>query len=356
MAASIPRDDLARAACDAFGPAVRVTGVDALVGDASTRRYVRVHLTGGGPATAVAMLLAEGRFGGGDELGGGAPSDELPFVTVARYLARHGMRVPAIYRDASREAGLLLLEDIGNTTLFAAASAEPARAPALFGDAVDLLVRLQTAGRQDPDPRCPAFARRFDAALARAEVEHFVDHGIESRHGIRLPPSERQAIIDGFEPVVRPFASGPTDLSHRDYMAWNVHVLDGRLVLIDFQDALIAPDAFDLAQLLTDRTTSTVIEPADERRLIERFVTARAAAGMPVAAGFEERYQQCALQHALKVIGRFTLLEVVRKKPGYLAYLPAVYGVARRAIAALPACRPGAELAARWVPELVEPV
>jgi aminoglycoside/choline kinase family phosphotransferase len=133
-------------------------------------------------------------------------------------------------------------------------------------------------------------------------------------------------------------------------------VLDGRLVLIDFQDALIAPDAFDLAQLLTDRTTSTVIEPADERRLIERFVTARAAAGMPVAAGFEERYQQCALQHALKVIGRFTLLEVVRKKPGYLAYLPAVYGVARRAIAALPACRPGAELAARWVPELVEPV
>jgi len=355
MAASIPRDDLARTACDAFGSAVRVTAVDALVGDASTRRYLRVHLAGGGPATAVAMVLAEGRFAGGDELGGDAAADELPFVAVARYLARHAMRVPAIYRDASREAGLLLLEDIGNTTLWAAASETPARAPALFGDAVDLLVRLQVAGRRDPDPRCPAFARRFDAMLARAEVEHFVDHGIESRHGIRLAPAERRDIIDAFEPVVAPFASGPTDLSHRDYMAWNVHVHDGELVLIDFQDALIAPDAFDVAQLLTDRSTSTLIGPADERRLIDRFIAARAAAGFAVEPGFEDRYQQCALQHALKVIGRFHLLEVVRKKPGYLAYLPAVYGVARRAIAALPACRAGGDLVARWVPELREP-
>jgi aminoglycoside/choline kinase family phosphotransferase len=47
-------------------------------------------------------------------------------------------------------------------------------------------------------------------------------------------------------------------------MAWNVHVDRERLVLIDFQDALMAPDAFDLAQLLTDRTTSTLVSPALE--------------------------------------------------------------------------------------------
>jgi hypothetical protein len=355
MVASIPRDDIARTVRATFGFSAQVIGVDLLTGDASNRRYVRVHLTGGGPATTVAMLLAEGRFaGGGDELGPAAAAAELPFVTIARYLSRHGLRTPIIYCDASRDAGLLLLEDIGDTTLWAAASATPESAPASFADAVDLLVRLQRAGATDPDPACPAFARRFDAALARAEVEHFVEHGIETRHGMRLSPAVRTAILEAFEPVVSQFADGPTVLSHRDYMAWNLHRHAGELVVIDFQDALIAPDAFDLAQLLTDRTTVNLIGPADERALIERFVTARTAAGLPVAPGFVDRYQRCALQHALKVIGRFHLLELVKKKPGYLEYLPAVYTVARRAVAALPECARGVALVAPWVPELQE--
>jgi aminoglycoside/choline kinase family phosphotransferase len=354
MPATIPREELARATCRAFGPAARVTRVDALAGDASSRRYLRLHLADAVPPTAVAMVLAEGRFGGGDELAAGPVPAELPFVTVARYLARHGLRVPHVHVDASREAGLLLLEDIGDTTLWRAASAVPARAPALFGAAVDLLVRLQLAGFADRDPACPAFARRFDAALARAEVEHFIDHGIETRHGVRLPDAERAAILEAFAPVVAPFADGPTLLSHRDYMAWNVHVHEGELVLIDFQDALIAPDAFDLAQLLTDRTTATLLDADAERALIERFVAARAHAGFPVDAGFADRYRRCVVQHALKVIGRFHLLELVNGRPGYLAYLPAVYAVLRRAAAALPECRRGIELVAPWVPELAE--
>jgi hypothetical protein len=135
-------------------------------------------------------------------------------------------------------------------------------------------------------------------------------------------------------------------------MAWNVHVMGDRLVLIDFQDALMAPDAFDLAQLLTDRTTSTVVTPALEEGLVARFLAARAEAGMPVAGDFMTRYRQCALQHALKVIGRFYFLERVKGKPGYLAYLPAVYGVGRRMFAALPALAPVQARVAAYVPEL----
>ena len=355
MVGSIPRDDIAQAVQRAFGPSVEVRAAQPLAGDASTRRYVRVGLAGGGPPTAVAMLLAEGRFAGGDEIGSATAAAELPFVSMARYLASHRLRVPAVYCDASREHGLLLLEDIGDTTLWTAASRSPAEARGLFAEAVDVLAALQEAGSRDPDPACPAFGRRFDAALAAAEVEHFVDHGIETRHGIRLSADVRASILDAFAPCVQPFATGPTDLSHRDYMAWNLHRHGGTLVMIDFQDALIAPDAFDLAQLLTDRTTSALLSPDDTRLLIDRFSRRRAELGLPLEPGFTDRYERCALQHALKVIGRFHLLEMVKGKPGYLAYLPAVYGVARRALAALPDCRRGGELVARWVPELGEP-
>lgn len=342
----------ARAIGAAFGDAARVTASTRLCGDASNRTYVRLSLGTHVPPTAVAMQLGEGRFVGGDELGGGGSGDELPFVNVGRYLARHGLPVPQVYHDAARRDGLVLIEDIGDTNLWTAAEAAAPDVEALFGDAVDLLVRFQVVGERDRDAACCAFHRRFDGALAQAELEHFIDHGIETRHGRPLDPADRRAILAALAPVEAPFRDAPPVLSHRDFMAWNLHVQDGRLRLIDFQDALLAPDAYDLAALLTDRHTPTLIDPAREARLIERFVAARRRAGFPVPAGLHERYRLCALHRALKVIGRFYFLEIVKGKPGYLAYLPGVYGVARRMFDALPDLAPARDRIVAWVPEL----
>jgi aminoglycoside/choline kinase family phosphotransferase len=353
MTAPIPLDALRRAVRSAFGETAVVADVVALHGDASTRRYLRLVLAGAPVRTAIVMLLGEGRFApGSDELGGGIAIDELPFLNVGRWMAAQDLPVPAVYADRAGEEGLLLLEDCGTTSLWDAVSAAPATAEARFGDAVDLLVALQVAGARAPDPACYAFHRRFDARLADVELEHFVEHGIETRHGRRLPAGERAALCAALAPVAAPFATDAPVLAHRDFMAWNLQWQDGRLRLIDFQDALLAPDAYDLAALLTDRTTATVVDDAMAARLVGRFVAARAAAGLPVAPGLDDRVRRCALHRALKVIGRFHYLELVRGKPGYLAYLPAVYDVARRMLLALPELRAlHAQLVAH-VPEL----
>jgi N-acetylmuramate 1-kinase len=355
MPEPLATEALAPTVSAAFGSATRIVATEPLYGDASSRRYVRLRLAGGdAPATAVAVLLGAGRFPlGADEIGGARPADaELPFVNVGRWLAARGFAVPAVYVDASARDRLLLVEDVGDTTLWAAAQAEPARAPALFAQAVDLLVALQVAGARAPDAHCHAFAQRFEQRLARWELEHFVEHGIETRHGQPLPPAERVAILAALDVASQPFAAPDLVFAHRDFMAWNIHVQDGRLRPIDFQDALLAPDAYDLGALLTDRTTGTLVGPALEQELRARFVRGRAAAGMPVAGDFAARYRLCVLQRALKVIGRFHYLECVQGKTGYLAYLPAVYAVAGRMLAELP---DGPALAARlapWVPEL----
>ncbi|MFN8545148.1 MAG: phosphotransferase [Candidatus Binatia bacterium] len=345
---------LARAVRAAFGEGTGIVASRALAGDASNRRYVRLTLAGpGAPPTAVAMLLGRARFGaGGDELGGAAAPTELPFVNVGRWLAARGFPVPALYHDAAATDDLLLLEDIGDTTLWAAASTTPTATERLFGDAVDLLVALQAAGARHPDPACVAFTRRFDTGLARAELEHFLDHGIETRHGRRLPAAERTTLLTGLTPLVDVFATASPVLVHRDFMAWNLHVQAGRLRLIDFQDAFLGPEAYDLAALLTDRRTPELIGPAMAETLIGRFRHGRAAAGLPVAGNLEADYRLCVLHRALKVIGRFHFLECVQGKPGYLAYLPAVYAVARAAFDALPALAAVRERIGTHVPEL----
>jgi len=352
---ALPRETLARLVRAAFGSSVRLTSVTLLRGDASTRRYARLTLDGDGPSSAVAMLLGEGRFtGGSDELGGGIAITELPFVNVGRWLAAAGFAIPALYADASREDGVLLLEDIGDTTLWAAASAEPARVMPLFEASVDLLVAFQTAGARTPDDGCYAFHRRFDRTLAEAELEHFVEHGVETRHGRRLPASERSALLAALRPLLGPFDVETPCLMHRDFMAWNLHLQGERLRLIDFQDALMGPEGYDLAALLTDRTTLELIDPSREAALLERFRRRRSEAGLAVADDLEARYRRLALHRALKVIGRFHFLEIVRGKPGYLAYLPAVYGAARRMLEADAELAPLRPLLARYVPELAD--
>jgi len=156
MPDAIPHEALARAVRAAFGAGARIVAAERLFGDASSRRYVRLRLAdGGAPPTVVAMLLGADRFPlGSDELGERAASDELPFVSVARYLAARGFPVPIIHRDAAASDSLLLLEDVGDTTLWAAASAHPADVRPLFAAAVDLLAAFQVAGARHPDPSC----------------------------------------------------------------------------------------------------------------------------------------------------------------------------------------------------------
>ena len=330
-----------------------MTRVDLLAGDASSRRYARLRLAGtGAPTTVVAMILGTDTAPlGSDDITGDLTPTELPFVNVARWLAREGFPVPAIHHVGAR---LLLLEDVGDTTLWAAAAASPARTAELFGAAIDLLVRLQVAGTRHPDADCYAFAQRFEDRLARWEVDHFVEHGIETRHGRALPAAARTAILDALEPLTVPFAAPAPVFTHRDFMAWNLHVQEGptRLRLIDFQDALLGPDAYDLAALLTDRTTAALVDGALEEALVDRVRAARTAAGLPVSGDVIARYRSCALQRALKVIGRFYYLEVVKQKPGYLAYLPSVYAVARRMLVALPELADARRRIAPHVPEL----
>ena len=348
---------LARAVQAAFGRAVVVVGQTALAGDASSRRYVQLRLRRGGPPTVVAMLVAGDRPAlTSEELGGASATPrELPFANVGRYLKHCGLPVPAIYLDASARDGLVLVEDVGDTTLWAASEAAPEMAVALFKQAVDLLVEMQVAGSRQPDPSCEAFKHRFDGSLSMAEVEHFVEHGIETRQGHAMPELERRELLLLLQLVCAPFGRElgvPEVLVHRDFMAWNLHVQNNRLRLIDFQDALLGPDTYDLAALLTDRTTSRLITPPREELLIQHFITKRAEVGLGVTGDVFQRYRQCALHRALKVIGRFYFLERVKGKSGYLAYLPCVYDVARRMFAHLPMLAPAQAIIARYVPEL----
>ena len=331
-------DVFSRALRASFGSSATLAEVRPLAGDASSRRYFRlaVQAGGGAPPSAIAMVLGPERLplSSAELTVFATPPTELPFINVGRFLSRIGIRIPKLFHH-DPAAGVLLLEDVGDTTLRAATTGvRDADVLGFYRLAIDQLVRLQVAGTRAADPACVAFQQRFDRRLFAWEFDHFLEYGIPD-----APTSAHAPLRAAFAPIAERLGNAPAVLAHRDYHAWNLHVHAGEICVLDFQDALLAPGTYDVASLLTDRDTATVISPALEAALLDYYVEAlrRAGSAPEDPRAVRDQYFLCVLQRALKVVGRFHYLAEVKGKRGYLAFLPQVAGQARRALEALPA-------------------
>jgi aminoglycoside/choline kinase family phosphotransferase len=344
------------------GAVARATGREAsglpvrrLAGHASMRSYWRV---GAAPASWVVMVMPPGARP--EEVTKGGPPREDPFVDVQRWLARAGIRVPAVvgFEPADPEGGLMVLEDLGDVTLEegirrARARPDQGGVEGLYERAIDQLARLRAAGELRPDPACVAFGRRFDADLYRWELDHFREWLLEAWKGAALSPAGRALVDREFDRIAAALAAEPLGFTHRDYQSRNLMVLpSGEQAVIDFQDALLGPRQYDLVALLRD---SYVELPADlVERMLRRYLLRLAEAGGPSLpyGPFRELFDLLTVQRKLKDAGRFVFIDRVRKNPGFLPSIPASLRYVREALARRPDLAALREVLAGHVEEL----
>ena len=248
---------------------------------------------------------------------------------------------------------MLLLEDIGDTALWDAVQQQPEdRVQRLYERAIDQLLLIQIDGTRRRDDHCIAFQQVFDERLFTWEFEHFIEWGIERRLGRALPDADAALLRAHFGAIAQHLAAQPRILNHRDFHSWNLFVQDDTIRVIDFQDALLAPGPYDLATLLGDRDTPQVVQAHLEAQLLEYYQRRWAEhSGRALEAGdFEEVYFLCALQKALKVVGRFYFLELEKKKSGYLRYIPSTVRQIQRILPRFPQHDAMAEVLRRYLP------
>jgi len=330
----------------------RATGADPsgapvrrLAGHASLRSYWRVGLP---PASLVVMVLPPDAKPE-EVTKGGAPAVN-PFVDVQRYLARLGVRVPAI-RAFDEAEGLMVLEDLGDEMLETRLLAGDPKAP-LYERAIDQLARLRARAEARPGG-CVAFTRSFDADLYRWELEHFVEWGLEAWKGARLSPAEREVVDRHFDRIARALEAEPKGFTHRDYQSRNLMVLPGgEQAVIDFQDALLGPRQYDLVALLRDSYVE--LEPPFVEAMLRRYLDRLHAEGGPRLAHdpFRETFDLLTVQRKLKDAGRFVFIDRVKGNPGFLPSIPASLRYVRDAFGRRPDLAPLREVLARHLPEL----
>jgi len=320
--------------------------LQALPAQLSTRRYYRQELTGT-PKSLVVMRLP-------DEAGTeDAPSraQAHAFVDVQRFLSAREVSVPRIYAEDIAH-GLLLLEDLGDETFEARLRRVPeAHWSALYAQAVELLVRLHTRAELAEPSECIALRRHYDAALLGSELDHFREWGLEALHG-PLTEADRALLSAHFDDLTQRIVALPSGFVHRDFQSKNLMwAPDGRLVTLDFQDAFMGPQPYDLVALLCD--SYVALEPALQDAMLQYYATLRdysAAQRAQLLRGF----RLITVQRKLKDAGRFVFIDRVRGNPDFLRYYPASLRYVRHALGQLPELAGLGQLLSRFVPELAE--
>ena len=307
----LPLRQQVTAACRSYFGA-GLTELVALPGGASVRHYHRAY-TDGSPSTFLVMELGEpAQFS--DEATSGKV-EELPFISVQRYLASGGLPVPEIF-GYDEPSQLLYLENFGDITFESqVVGASPAQMQDLYRRAILQLLKLQRFSRETPDRSCIAFGRKFDYALLKWELDHFVEFGLDAVHS-GLTAAERATLEANFSAIAEELAAAPQLFVHRDYQSRNLMVLpDGRLGILDFQDALLGNQAYDLVGLLRD---SYVVLPAQLFAELTDFFIEQARPG----ADFSRLFALQIVQRKLKDAGRFVFIDRKKQNPSFLRHIP----------------------------------
>jgi aminoglycoside/choline kinase family phosphotransferase len=261
---------------------------------------------------------------------------QMPFALMATLLQAMPVPVPRVlgHNDA---LGIVAQEDLGDVTLQAhLATATAAGARALYEDAVTIIATLQRRGTELATPAPVPYGLAFDVPKLTFELDFFVTHFLEGHRRVALAARERTALGEEFAALASELSGEPRVVCHRDYHSRNLMVLDGRLGVIDFQDARLGPDTYDLASLLRDSYVE--LASAEVDALIARFLSLdRGPLGdTGDAARFRERFDTMAVQRNVKALGTFGYQASVRGNTAYLGDVPRTLGYLRDTFARRP--------------------
>ncbi len=249
------------------------------------------------------------------------PGDEQNnWLQINAFLKSCAIRVPELYAcdDVHR---IMLVEDAGDESIYHALHAATDRQAVLelYKRAIGFLAEMQVRATPRMQSCACLKTRRFDYAAFRYETDYFVRSFLQEYCVMDKPAG----IDEEFHCLAKTLAAEPTVFMHRDFQSQNLHLVDGRILVIDFQTATSGPPHYDLVSLLKD---AYFVLSAEERTLLlQHYFDARSELGSPVEnqSAFIDTFHLCGLQRNMQALAAFAFLGTHKKKQHFFEHIPA---------------------------------
>ncbi len=308
-------------------------------GDASTRIFERLTLN-----DRTMVLMNAPPHPDGPPVRDGKPysaiahlaENTIPYAALAAGLRERNLSTPAIMH-ADTDHGLVIMEDLGDERIVE--GDPPALIEARYETALDVLISLHR--RRLPETLLVAPHRdyrlpRYDMEAFLIEAELLLDWYLPH---VKAPASEetRADFVALWRKALAPAIASPSTWVLRDFHSPNLLWLGerhdiARIGVLDFQDAVIGPAAYDVASLLQDARVD--VPESLEVALLSRYVRARQTSGSRFEpAEFAQLYATLAAQRATKILGIFARLDRRDGKPQYLRHIPRLWRYLQRSLA-----------------------
>lgn len=291
-----------------------------LAGDASARKYFRVVV---GDTSYVLMFWDPFE----DE-------ETYPFLNVLHHFAKHGVQVPKVI-SVSKTEGLVLLEDLGDLTLERKfwENQDPETAMGFYKQSIDEIVKIHYSATRDFSPKYSAFKIEFNVERLLWELNYAREHLLEKFLKVKISDGDGKLLTNSFTKICQRLHDEPKFIAHRDYHSRNLMIKNGRVRVIDFQDARLGAIQYDLVSLLRD---SYVNMPDQmQTKLLDYYLAEREKlGGLPKVNRdhFDILFEVQSIQRCLKACGSFASFYNTRNDTRYLKYLKGTLVRVQRAL------------------------
>lgn len=310
-----------------------------MAGDASIRSYARLSRDDG-----VVILMNFPRRPDGPSIYNGKSysaavhlaEDVKPFVAIAGGLRERGFSAPRIHHSDLAH-GFLITEDFGSEGVIEGDPPRPVTER--YEVATDMLAALHAMALPGVLPVTEEAGYAiplFDTEALLIEISLMPEWYLADR-GAPLSPDQHREFIAMWRELLKKPASAAKTWVLRDFHSPNLIWLSGRsgiarVGLIDFQDAVLGPAAYDVVSLLQDARID--VPETTELTLLSRYVRARRAANASFdPTAFAELYAIMSAQRNTRILGTFARLNRRDGKPQYLRHQPRIWTYLNRSLA-----------------------
>lgn len=250
------------------------------------------------------------------------PRENLAFIEFSKVFIKNGVRVPKIYAEDTSNH-IYLIEDLGDTTLFAFLSKEKEKTaftPKLrnmYQRVIEQLPIIQTQASKGLDFSLCYPRSKFDKQSMLWDLNYFKYYFLKLA-GLNF---DEQALEDDFRRLISFLLEADSEyFLYRDFQSRNIMIHDDDIYFIDYQGGRKGALQYDLASLLYD--AKAAIPQKDRNELLDYYIFQLKKHQDVDEKSFRAYFDGFVIIRILQAMGAYGFRGFYEKKAHFLASIP----------------------------------